>query len=160
MAFRRNNRVLYRKRDGTVVFDLPDHLRELFGTILGELREMLLADATEDLRRLYPTAYPDDEKLDADYQRLMKDDLLEGRLAALDTVEASLHNEELTDDELGAWMGSVNSLRLVLGTRLDVSEDMTRVDDDDPRAPMFALYELLSMLLTEIVDVMSGGIKP
>ena len=48
-------------------------------------------------------------------------------------------------------MGAVNSLRLVLGTRLDVSEDMDEVDPDHPEAPAFAVYQYLSFLLETIV---------
>ena len=41
----------------------------------------------------------------------------------------------LSDDEVGAWLRSVNALRLVLGTRLDVQEDDTgEVDPGDPDA--------------------------
>ena len=49
-------------------------------------------------------------------------------------LEASLEADELTEAELVGWMNAINSLRLVLGTRLDVSEDddPRRVADDDP----------------------------
>ena len=62
----------------------------------------------------------------------------------------------LTEDQLNAWMGAVNDLRLVLGTRLDVTEDMDAVQLDDPRAPAFAVYQYLTHLLSEIVNALSG----
>ena len=34
----------------------------------------------------------------------------------------------LTESELNAWLSAVGSMRLVLGTRLDVSEDMAPPD--------------------------------
>ena len=38
-----------------------------------------------------------------------------------------------------AWMGTLNSLRLVLGTRLDVDEELPTLDPDDPLAPAAGL---------------------
>ena len=53
------------------------------------------------------------------------------RLGAIDTMQASLDRSLLSDDELAAWMTTVNQLRLVLGTRLDIGED----DEDDDLDP-------------------------
>ena len=49
-------------------------------------------------------------------------------------------------------MGAVNDLRLVLGTRLDVSEDDHDVDPDAPDGPARLVYHYLGWLLEEIVD--------
>ena len=51
-------------------------------------------------------------------------------------------------------------LRLLLGTQLDVSEDITEVDADDPRADQFTVYQYLSMLQNEIVDALADGAAP
>jgi hypothetical protein len=52
-------------------------------------------------------------------------------------------------------MGAINDLRLVLGTRLDVTEEMEGVAVDDPRAPALAVYQYLTYLLSEIVQALS-----
>ncbi len=44
----------------------------------------------------------------------------------------------------------------MLGTRLDVSEDLQPPAEDDPDAGLFQLYELLSWLVAAIVDALSG----
>jgi Domain of unknown function (DUF2017) len=87
----------------------------------------------------------------------VRDDLVASRLSAVDQVEATLDAEELTDDQLLAWMQAVNSVRLVLGTLLDVSEDDAGrdVDDDDPDAGTWALYGYLSFLLDQLVEAAS-----
>jgi hypothetical protein len=48
-----------------------------------------------------------------------------------------------------AFVQSLNGLRLVLGTILDVSEDQDPddIDEDDPLAGEFHLYNFLSWLL-------------
>jgi hypothetical protein len=66
----------------------------------------------------------------------------------------------LTESEVTAWLQSVNALRLVLGTRLDVSEDeQADVSPTDPEATAWALYHYLTFLLDRIVSAMSGSGK-
>ena len=79
------------------------------------------------------------------------------RLEAIDTVTATIDEEHLDEEQLGAWMGVVNDLRLVLGTRLDISEelDLTAVADDDPEVATFALYSYLSWLLEQMVEAIN-----
>jgi hypothetical protein len=125
---------------------------------VAQLRDLLLADEDPNLRRLYPTAHVEDGRLDAEYQSLVHGSLVEGRLAALDTLEATLGEKTLTDEQLGCWMGAVNDLRLVLGTRLDVSEEDHEIDPDAPDGPARVVYHYLGWLLEEIVSVLSEGL--
>ena len=57
-----------------------------------------------------------------------------------------------------AWLQSINSVRLVLGTLLDVSEELQIQDlpDDHPEIESYALYAYLSMLLDELVRVLKA----
>ena len=68
-------------------------------------------------------------------------------------MEATIDARELDESQALAWMSSVNSVRLVLGTLLDVSEelDIDGLPDDDPDIHSYALYAYLSMLLEELV---------
>lgn len=155
--FRR--RRVQRTRRGTYEVHLPEPERALLGSLADQLRE-LLAETTDDpvVRRLFPTAYHDDAERDREYQQLVRDELLERRLAALATVEATLEASELDDEQLNAWLRGLNDLRLVLGTRLDVSEELLDVDADDPDAPAYAVYEYLGFLLSEVVDALAEGL--
>jgi hypothetical protein len=157
MSRLRRSRRIRRTRKGIEV-SLPDEERELLGELAAQLRDLLLADEDPNLRRLYPSAHAEDRALDEDYQSLVHGTLVEGRLGALDTLDATLDQKVLTDDELGCWMGAVNDLRLVLGTRLDVSEDDQDVDPDAPDGPARLVYHYLGWLLEEIVTVMSEGL--
>lgn len=148
-----------RTRKGDFEVRLPDAERRLLGALARQLRAALAGgEATPGptLRRLFPTAYADDPKLDAEYHSLVHDDLLERRRAALDTVEATLDATHLDEEALLAWMGAVNDLRLVLGTRLDVSEETELAPDpDDPDAGPLAVYAYLGFLLESIVDALA-----
>lgn len=158
MALFRRRRV-QRTRRGTYEVHLPEPERTLLGNLADQLRE-LLAATTDDpsVRRLFPTAYHDDPERDREYQQLVRDELLERRLSALATVEATLDVDELDEEQLSAWLSSLNDLRLVLGTRLDVSEELLDVEADDPDAPAYAVYEYLGFLLSEVVDALSEGL--
>jgi hypothetical protein len=133
----------------------------LMADLVSMLREQLLA-STDDpsVRRLFPPAYPDDPERDAGYQVLTRDELLEHKLAALDTVEATLDGGELDEAAMTAWMTTLNSLRLVLGTRLDAGEEPPQLDEDDPLAPAYAVYEVLGWVLSQVVDALSADLPP
>jgi Domain of unknown function (DUF2017) len=150
-----------RRGKGRYQVKLRPNERVLVADLVGQLREQLVA-STDDpsVRRLFPPAYPDDPARDAGHQVLTRDELLEHRLAALDTVEATLDGSELDDAGMTAWMSTLNSLRLVLGTRLDVDEELPPLDAADPLAPAYAVYEYLGWLLSQVVDSLSTDLPP
>jgi hypothetical protein len=86
---------------------------------------------------------------------MVHDELLQKRLEAVDVVEQTVAATSLTEEQVMAWMGAINDLRLVLGTRLDVTEDQDFPPLDDPSAPAFAVYQYLTQLLAEIVHALS-----
>ena len=157
---RRDERRIRRTRDGSFELRLPDQEREIVRDLVGQLRELLVA-TTDDpsTRRLFPSAYPGDPERDNEYRSLVRDELLERRLEAIDVVESSLDADTLEEQELTAWMSAINDLRLVLGTRLDVDETLPELDPDDPLAPAYAVYEYLGWLLTHIVDALSESLE-
>jgi Domain of unknown function (DUF2017) len=153
-------RLVARKRDGRYSLRLPDDIRSLLTQLLDELRELLSSAQPDDgrLQRLFPPAYSDDVEADAEYQRFMRSDLLTSRLSAIDQVRESLSATELTEAQLAAWMTSLNSVRLVIGTLLDVSEDddLTALSPDDPSFGGYVLYGELSVILEHIVAALSS----
>ena len=150
-----------RKGAGRYQIRLRPNERILVGDLVDQLREQLLASTDEpSVRRLFPPAYPDDAERDAGYQVLTRDELLESKLAAIEVVERTLEGDELDEAGMTAWMGTLNSLRLVLGTRLDVDEELPTLDADDPLAPAYAVYEYLGWLLSQVVDALSPDLPP
>jgi hypothetical protein len=158
MALFRRRRVS-RNRHGTYTVILPDPERQLLGNLVDQLRDLLL-ESTDDptVRRLFPAAYNEDAERDREYQQLVRDDLLAGRLASLGVLEETLETSELSEVQLTAWLGAVNDLRLVLGTRLDVGEEPVEIAADDPDVTVYAVYEYLGFLLSELVDALSEGL--
>ena len=137
-----------------VRLDLLDDEREVLRQVAGELRG-LLEEAPDEpgLRRLFPRAHEDDA-LEEAYRDLTRDQLVSGRDRALRTIEETAGNTLLTPDEADAWLRGLNDARLVLGTRLDVTEDFDweAVDVTHPQAQELALYAYLSWLQEQLVE--------
>ena len=146
-----------RRRRGDFELNLTPEERSALRSLPSQLRTLLEEDDEDpSLRRLFPVAYPDDPLREEEYRSLVRRGLSDGRLRSLETMERTLDATRLDEEQLLAWLGAMNDLRLVLGTRLDVTEDMEDVPDDDPRAPAFALYYFLGWLEEQAVEALSG----
>lgn len=145
-------------RDGQISVRLDDTMRALLRQATEELREVLLVDEPDLTRRLYPTAYPDDEELEGDYQEMVHDQLLMQRLDGIDQLQASIDDEKISFDVADVWMNTINQLRLVLGTQLDVGEEQVEIDEDDPLATSHVVYQVLSYVLEELTRVRLGSL--
>jgi len=137
---------------------LPREERDVLASLPSQLRDAL--DAGEPtLYRLFPPAFVDDDEGNAEYARLVGATLLDGKLAALSELERTAYAESLTEPELRTWLGGLESLRLVLGTQLDVTEESYGpLDRSDPDAPRLALYHWLSWLQEEVVQALSRSL--
>lgn len=149
-----------RVRGGRFALRITGAERDVLRSLPAQLRQLMTrqeARANPDLRRLFPTAYPDDPAKAAEYDAMVRDDLVAERLAAIDVMERTIDSDRLSEEELLAWLSSINDLRLVLGTRLDVAEDLSELDvpPDDPRAESLALYAYLSILEEDAVAALS-----
>jgi hypothetical protein len=150
-----------RTRSGQFQLRLPPEERQLLRDLPGQLRE-LLEDDPEDpaLRRLFPPAYTQEMDLQAEYRQLMSSDLTQSHLSALAVMEETVDAEILTQEQAAGWLSAINDLRLVLGTRLDVTEEMAgeEVDPSDPRAPMLTVYGYLSWLEEQMVEALASSL--
>ncbi len=137
--------------DGTYAVDLGDNERELIGSVAQQLRDLLLETDSPALRRLFPPPYGDDAERNEGYAALARPELIEQRLAALQVVVDSIEATTLDEDQMGAWMRSINDVRLVLGTVLELDDDEDTVVVDETNAATYQAYEVLGMLLEMIV---------
>ncbi|MFF7341164.1 DUF2017 domain-containing protein [Streptomyces sp. NPDC008163] len=127
------------------------------------------------LARLFPEAYGDgDDELraaSAEFRRFTENDLRtrkrDDALVVVRTLDALTPAGDgaavltLTADECRNWLGSLNDLRLTIGTRLDVSDEdegeegsLYRLPDSDPRKPMVMAYLWLGALQETLVETM------
>ena len=150
-----------RSRAGDFVLRIPPPERDVLGTLPEMLRGLLEQDDRSDpaLQRLFPSAYPDDEESAAEFDSVVRDDLVAQRTAAIETMERTLRAPRLTEVELLAWLAAMNDLRLVLGVRLAVTEESIPEDfDGDPQThATYGLYTYLSYLEEDVVEALSSA---
>ncbi|WP_034488332.1 DUF2017 domain-containing protein [Actinomadura oligospora] len=139
------------------------------------------------LARLFPDAYRDDGEAAGEFRRYTEMGLRDGKREAAGIVLATLADAfgapgtsgddasgplagieggspaevELTTEHAQAWLRALNDVRLALGTRLDISEEWyeeaERLDPSDPRMPMYAAYDWLTMLQESLVQAVWQG---
>ncbi|WP_062439035.1 DUF2017 domain-containing protein [Herbidospora daliensis] len=127
-------------------------------------RALRIGPATEPtdpvLARLFPSAYADDDAASAEFRRYTEGDLRDAKRAdALTLIETAVGGKvTLTPEQAQAWLRALNDLRLVLGVRLEVTEEIheeiAEMGDDDPRYPAFVTYDWLTYLQDTLVQAL------
>jgi len=112
------------------------------------------------LARLLPDPYPQDPMASGDFRRRRTDDALAHKRDAARRVLATVPGpgEVLLLDEEAAqdWLTTLNDLRLVFGTRLGITDDnyldeLGDLPPDDRRLPVIEMYELLTILVDNLI---------
>jgi hypothetical protein len=150
-----------RTRRGDFELLIPEAERRVLSSLPAQMRE-LLEEGDPSTRRLFPPAYADDAELEAEYEGMVRADLDAGRRRSLDVLEETMNAKRLDEEQMTAWLTALNDIRLVLGTRLDIEDEEAGEDlaEDDPRAPVFALYHYLGWLVSQVVDALASGLDP
>jgi hypothetical protein len=145
----------FERRGDQVRLRLDVHERLLLSDLLDEIERMLDDPDDPELRRLFPPAYSDRVD-DEQYRSLVRDQLVSGRAKALATVRKTLAGETLDLEQADQWLRALNDMRLVLGTRWDVTEqlDYGKLDLNEPRGRELAVYGYLSWLQEQLVEAL------
>ncbi len=146
-----------RDRQGRFRLGLEDPERNLLSMLPRQVQELLEQD-DPSTARVFPVAYTDDARAEADYREMMGTQLLHLHQRSLDTLAATAGAATIDESEIHEWLDAVEVLRLVLGTQLDVSEDGTTMADTDPRSAQFTVYHYLSMVQEEIVEALAAAL--
>jgi hypothetical protein len=149
-----------RTADGDFLVRLGPDERDVLRRLAAELEELLAVEpADPSLRRLRPSAY-EDEEVEREYRALTGSALESLRQENLRALQETASRERLDAEDLDRWLAALNDLRLVLGTRLDVTEDQF-ADGFDPRAPQayeLAVYAFLTWLQEAAVQAAAGAL--
>jgi Domain of unknown function (DUF2017) len=156
MARKRKSKLPFQPNgDGTFTIGLDADARDFLADLPRQLRTVIEAGDEASTRRLFPPAYhrQDDSEREEEYRRFMREDLITSKMGAMAMLQEKAHAETLNEDDMIAWMGAINDIRLVLGTQLDVYEGLDTDDlpADDERLPALSVYGWLSALLELIV---------
>jgi len=155
--------MIFEPVDGGLRLAIDNHSRDVIAHLLGELRNEVEvaktatpAELEPHMKRLFPTAYHNDEQHNDEYRRLTHGDLADTHLAALnDALLLLAPGRVFGEGDLERFVRAINAMRLVLGTVLDVSEDDAdddTSDSDDPVALQREVYHYLGWLLHTSLD--------
>lgn len=148
--------------DGRIEMRLGSREREILAGLLEDLGGLLAADAPPDaaLVRLHPPAVPGDPRASAEFDDLVRSDLDDDRQARLAVVAATLEDPSLDEGQATAWLGVLNDLRLIAGTRLGITEENERepIDESGPDAERLVTFAWLGWLEEQLVDALASGL--
>lgn len=121
------------------------------------------------IRRLTPNPYPEDAAASAEFVTATRDDLLDRRAADASVVRNGLGplldhavagsrdvdaaepmDVVVAEKDLEPWLRSLTALRLVIATRLNLTDDDDERDLNDPR---FGVFDWLGYRLDELVTI-------
>jgi hypothetical protein len=153
-------------RDGGVRVRLSERERDLLRSLPDQLRPLLAGDpaAPAVSARLYPPGY-DDEKLESEYRELIGSDIVDQRVAAMDTFAATLDtgavsrgrwSTELDADSAAAWLSAVNDGRLILGQLLGITDEADWEGGPSEDDPTGVVLYYLGWLEEELVGALMG----
>jgi len=139
---------------GEYQVELGAEERALLRDLPMQLRDAIAANRQdESFRRLFPPGYVDDAEAEASYRELVGQELEESKAKALETLAKTAGSSQLTEEEMDAWLRALNDIRLWLGTVLDISEDETA---EEPEDPPHILYHVLTAIQSLVIDALSG----
>lgn len=142
------------RRDGEqAVFEIDQRERQALIDIVERIEPMISRS-----RWVNHPAYDDGEK-EAEFQRLVGQDLEEARRGDLEAMRRDLSGElpvRLGRDQAWSWLRALNFLRLALADQLGIEADgwEDRYSTRQHRRPPLATLHLLSWLQEEMVDVL------
>jgi hypothetical protein len=146
---------------GGVAVSLPAEIRALLRSAARQMREILTEDAFADspaLARLLPQAVMDDPLEALGFEQLMGQAIRDGKLEAASILEATADAPALDAEEALAWLRCLNDVRLLLGTHLNVTEDVdVQTYLDDPQTEHDAI---VYVAITELVDLLVRAVDP
>lgn len=109
------------------------------------------------LARLLPDAYQNPAHA-GEFRRYTEHGLREGKRQRLENVIADLEREiRLTDIEALNWAMALNDMRLFLGVRLEVVEDLDvdALSDSDPRKAGLTIFSWLGWLQQTLIECLA-----
>ena len=147
-----------RRRDGRFTLRLSVPERGLLRMLPREAQGLLDNRSDPVLRRVFPVAYPGDADAENSYQDLVGGELVQKHHDELDVLASTADASEIDSSQLGQWLGAIEVLRLMLGTSLDVGEELEEVPDEDPRSSQVSVYRYLSWLQGEVIDALATAL--
>ena len=151
-------------------FEVPEREPEdSFEAIVADLQvEPDEPEQSEDpvLKRLFPSAYPDDPAASSDFRRFTERSLRAKKVADAQIVLDRLTGTEqgrrelrVPPEEADAWLRTLTSVRLAVATRLGITDAATadrlsELPPEDPRTFLVSVYDWLGFAEETMISAM------
>ncbi len=135
--------------------------RRLLAELIDSMLDLLDNGGRTDpaVERLFPDAYGSEAEAGA-WHDLVGDELQRGKVSSLTSLKGALKRGriELDEAEIQMWLSALNDVRLAIGARLEVTEEMMGAElaRDDPRAPTLAVLHWLGWLQESMLQAISS----
>ena len=142
-------------------------LRQVAGEVVALLTDGFDRDDPV-VERLFPDVYPDDPESTVELRQYTEGELKTGKIDQAGAILAALPSSggtevALDDESAEAWLRALNDVRLALGTRLGVRDDMDLEEELDdavlkdptsPRVGQLSLYAYLGLLQESLLEAL------
>ena len=135
----------------------------LLRQVITEYEQLLDTDHSLDdpvIARLFPSASIEDAEVERVFRDMVQTDLDQHKRRTVTTARYTLGPDgsvehTLTPEETSAWLSLLTDLRLAIGVRLAVTEDMMQMHADprDPEQWPLAVMNYLGALQESLVEV-------
>jgi len=156
---------MFRKKLGKITAEVTEDEAKVLRSVIGQYLDLLENDQPPGdpvMERLLPSASLDDEEVDRKYRDLALNELQNHKRSTANTALQCLPHrgawsQELSPDETEAWLVVLGDVRLAIGTRIGVTEElMSRpVDPEDPDEWPMAVLHYLGALQENLVEALS-----
>jgi uncharacterized protein DUF2017 len=155
--------------NGTIEVRLSEPEAAAVKRVASDILDELNSAEDPGLRRLFPPAYEKEPELEEEFRRFTHDDLVGHKRETASAVIESINGGKrkrgawtgkLDQETAHAWLTMLNDARLILGTRLDVTEEMehTPLPESDPRSTDHNIYLYLSSLQWALLEALMMGL--
>ena len=178
----------FKRSGGQLLITLADYEEAVLESLVEQLIGLLQGDAMDDatgdpfaqweaemaasteldnsdpvIARLFPPAYRDDEKAEAEFRRFTEEAQRRTRIEQAQVVLDALLETNAGRDpavvrqaDVDAWLKTITAIRLSLAVRLGIetvadAERLEQLDDDEPQAVLYGMYEWLGYFLESML---------
>jgi hypothetical protein len=158
----------FTRRKGHIDLTLTEPEVDLLHSVVRQMTDILASPGDMSYTtRLFPPAYPDDAKAQAEFASLTGDELIDAKRRSVAAVTESIERGAmrrgawrltLSSEEAEDWLAVLNDSRLTLGTRLGVTEEIydRDVPPDHPEALAHEVFRYLGWLEEHLVSTLMG----
>ncbi len=123
---------------------------------LNDLGKSIARPQDEVVYRLLPDAYGEDEEANSEFRRFTERSLRDEKLVQARKVLAGLPKNdkaiEVVELDFEIWLKTLNDVRLALGTRLEITENMRTENLDPEKASLLEVYDWLTWLQGTLLE--------